>query len=331
MGKVLVTGATGFVGAALVKQLLGQGQQVRITVRRKSDLRNIQGLDVEMAEADILDADGLRTAIKGCSALYHVAGLYRTWMRDYGLLQQVNVEGTRNVLAAARDAGVEKVVHTSSIGALGLREDGKPSDENTAFNLYALQLPYEASKFESEQVALAFARDGLPLVVVRPALVMGEGDMYPTPSGKVVLDVLLGRIPSYFEGGIDVVDVADVAAGHILAMEKGVAGASYNLGCVSNFTTMQNLFGLIAAEGGVAAPRLRVPVFMALQWARLLTALSDYITHREPLATPANIQALAMKKRVDFSRAVSELGIPQTRLPAIIAKTVSWYRKEGYI
>ena len=330
MVKVLVTGATGFVGAAIVRRLVEKGLPVRITVRERSDRRNIQGLDVEEVTADVVDEKSIHRAVQGCSHVYHVAGMYRTWMRDYGQLARVNVTGTENVLKAALSCGIKKLVHTSSIGALGLKRDGSRSDENTPFNLHEYRLPYEKSKYDSEQVAFAYSKKGLPVVVVRPALVMGEGDIYPTPSGKIVLDVMRGKIPSYFDGGIDIVDVEDAAEGHILAMERGRAGEGYNLGNTDNFTNMKDLFGMIAAEGGVKPPQLRVPVFMAMAWAYAATAVSDYITHREPVATPGNIQALTMKKRVDFSKAVSELGLPQTPLRETIRRTVNWYRKEGY-
>jgi dihydroflavonol-4-reductase len=331
MEKILVTGATGFVGAALVKELLRKGHRVRITVRQNSNRRNIVGLAVEEVQTDILDREGMRRALDGCSRLYHVAGLYRTWMRDYDRLKKVNVEGTRSVLEAALEDGVEKVVYTSSIAALGLRQDGKLSDENTPFNLYHVKSPYDISKYESEKVAVEFYKKGLPVVIVRPALVMGEGDIYPTPSGNLVLDILKGKIPSYFDGGIDVVDVGDVAVGHIYAMEKGRPGESYNLGCKDNFITMKNLFTLIAEVGGVTPPKIRVPNCMALAWALTLTAISDHITHREPVTTPDSIRTLSLKRRVDFSKAVSELGIPQTPLRDIVARTVNWYRKEGYV
>jgi dihydroflavonol-4-reductase len=331
MGRVLVTGATGFVGSALVKKLVRQGRDVRITVRRGSDRRNIQGLAVEEIEADLQDIAGLRRAMKGVTELYHVAGLYRTWMGDYDQLRRTNVQGTEHVLKAAMEEGVRKVVHTSSIAALGVRTDGKPSDENTLFNLQHLRLPYEQSKYEAEVVATGYATRGLPLVIVRPAMVMGRGDIYPTPSGKLVLDVLKKRIPSYFDGAIDIVDVDDVADGHMLAMEKGVPGESYNLGCSGNFVTLKHLFGLIAETGRVKPPPVRVPRSGALAWAYALTVCSDWITRREPIATPANIRALSLKKQVDFRKACEHLQVPQTALTEIIRKTVRYYKEQGYV
>ncbi len=330
MKKILVTGATGFLGSAIVKSLLKQDAKVRITVRKESSRKNIEGLDAEILEADINDRESIYRAVNGCTHVYHVAGLYRTWMRDYDLLIRVNVEGTRNVLQAALDCGVEKVVHTSSIAAVGIRPDGKPSAEDIEFNLHYLKAPYEISKYEAEKVVFEYAEKGLNTVIVRPALVMGEGDIYPTPSGKLVIDVIKGKMPSYFDGGIDVVGINDVVAGHILAMEKGRKGECYNLGCIGNFAIMKELFNLIADEGGVRAPFMKSPRFMALSWAVLITAFSDYITGREPVATPSNIRALSIKKRIDFTKAVNELGIPQTPLKEVVKDTVEWYRKEGY-
>ncbi len=330
MEKILITGATGFVGAALVRKLLLQGRNIRITVRSESVHKNISGLPLEHVQADIRSRDDLDRAMDGCSQVYHVAGLYRSWMRDYAMLRQINVEGTRNVLEAARAAGVKKIVHTSSIAALGMTADGSPADENTAFNLQHLMLPYEQSKYEAELVVREYLNKGLPVVIVRPALVMGPGDFYPTPSGKIVLDMLHGRVPCYFDGGIDIVDVDDVAEGHILAMELAEPGETFNLGCQGNFTAMGDLFRLIARIGGVSAPFLRMPVSLTLGYARTLTFIADYITHREPLATPANIRILALKRRVDFSKALRVLGIPQTRIQDVVARTIDWYKKEGY-
>ncbi len=332
MEKILVTGATGFVGAALVRQLLRQGCDIRITVRSESDLKNVSGLPLEHVQADIRSRDDLKHAMDGCSQVYHVAGLYRSWMRDYDLLRQVNVEGTRNVLAAALAAGVKKVVHTSSIAALGMPADGSPADENIAFNLQHLRLPYEQSKYEAELVVREYINKGLPVVIVRPAMVMGPGDLYPTPSGKIVLDMLHGRVPCYFDGGIDIVDVDDVAAGHILAMEKAEPGESFQSGVPGQFYCHGRSFpGLLRASAEFMRPFLKMPLPL-YTWPMpgRSPCIADYITHREPLATPANIRILALKRRVDFSKAVRVLGIPQTRLHDIVERTIDWYKKEGY-
>ena len=233
--KTLITGGNGFVGSALAGKLVERGEEVRVTVRQGSNTRNIDGLPVEKVHADVRDERAVHEALKGCQRLYHTAGLYKVWLRDEKELHEVNVAGTRIVMREALRQGVEKIVLTSSVAALGIRENGLPSDESVRFNLWGTMLPYEVSKYESEETARALIEQGLPLVVVRPSLVLGERDFYPTPSGKLVLDVLHGRYHFYLEGGINLVDINDVVAGHLLAMEKGRVGESYNLG--NNKTT----------------------------------------------------------------------------------------------
>lgn len=331
MEKTLVTGATGFVGAAVVRALVEKGVAVRIMARQGGSRKNLEGLSFEEVSGDIKDREAVNRAVSGCSQVYHVAGLYRTWMKQYDELIEVNVNGTVNVMDACLLHGVKKVVHTSSIGALGIKLDGSPSDESTPFNLHHLKIPYEMSKYEAEKKVFEYHKKGVPVVVVRPALVMGQGDIYPTPSGAMAINVIKGKIPSCFDGGIDVVDVDDVAQGHLLAMEKGGAGESYNLGTPGNFTTMKDLFGLIAETAGVKPPGMVVPKTAAILWAYISTFISDFITGSEPPATPGNIQILSLKKRVDFSKAVSELNIPGTPLKKIVEKTVNWYTANGYV
>ncbi len=331
MEKVLVTGATGFVGSAVVKELVKKGFTVRIMVRRNSSRKNLEGLSFEEVSGDVKDREAVNRAVSGCSYVYHIAGLYRTWMKQYKELFEINVTGTENVMEACLRQGVKKVVHTSSIGALGIKQDGSLSDEGTEFNLRHLKIPYEISKYEAEIKVYEYHKKGLPVVLVRPALVMGEGDIYPTPSGAMAINVIKGKIPSCFEGGIDVVDVDDVAQGHILAMEKGVTGESYNLGTIGNFVSIKDLFALIAETAGVKAPKMVVPKPAALIWAYFSTLISDYITNSPPPATPGNIHILSLKKRVDFSKAANELNLPQTPLNKIVEKTVNWYKRHGYV
>ena len=328
--KTLVTGGNGFVGSAVVRKLTARGEEVRVTIRQGSNTKNIDGLKVERIYADIRDAAAVQNALKGCQRLYHTAALYKTWLRDESELSKVNVEGTRIVLAEALKEGVEKVVLTSSIAALGVTPDGKPSDEKVAFNLWHTKLPYEISKYEGEKVAWDFFKQGLPLVVVRPSLVLGERDIYPTPSGKMVLDILNKKYLAYLDGGINVVDVHDVATGHILAMEKGEVGESYNLGNNDNNLSLKEIFSLIAEIGGVSPPRFKTayPVVMALSYINLFIA--NHITHKPPLLTPGSLQILHLFKKIDSSKAIKELGLPQTPLRETISKTVAWYRENGY-
>jgi len=329
--KTLVTGGNGFVGSAIVRELLSRGEEVRVTIRKGSNTRNINDLDVEKVYADIRDDEAVRRALKGCQRLYHTAALYKIWMKDESVLHQVNVEGTRIVLSEALRRGVEKVVFTSSIAALGTTKDGKPSDERIAFDPGSTSFTYEISKYEGEKVAWYFFEHGLPLVIVRPSLVLGEKDVYPTPSGKMVLDVLNKKYLFYLDGGINVVDIHDVALGHILAMEKGKIGESYNLGNNHNNISLKELFSLICEIGGVSPPRLRISYTCAQAFSYICLFIANHITHRPPLLTPGALQVLHLFKKMDSSKAIKELGMPQTPLRETVTRTVKWYRENGYL
>ncbi len=328
--KTLITGGNGFVGSALAAKLVEQGEEVRVTVRQGSNTRNLDGLPVEKVFADVRDERAVREALKGCRRLYHTAGLYKVWLRDESELREVNVSGTRVVMREALRQGVEKAVLTSSVAALGVREDGRPADESVRFNLWTTRLPYEVSKYESEEAAWELLPEGLPLVVVRPSLVLGERDVYPTPSGKLVLDVLHGRYLFYLEGGINLVDINDAAAGHLLAMEKGRIGESYNLGNNANNISLKDLFSLIGEIAGVAAPRFKIPYAAAMAYANLSLVLANYVTRKPPLLPPGALQVLHLFKKMDSTKAIKELGLPQTPLRETIGRTVAWYRENGY-
>ena len=328
--KTLITGGNGFVGSALAQKLIERGEEIRITIRQKSTTRNIDGLEVETVYADVRDEQAVQRALKGCRKLYHTAALYKVWLPDEQELHDVNVEGTRIVMREALRQGVEKVVLTSSIAALGITENGKPSDEQVRFNLWDTRLPYEISKYESEEVAGEFVKQGLPLVIVRPSLVLGERDFYPTPSGQLVLDVLHGRYLFYLEGGINLVDINDITEGHRAAMERGKIGESYNLGNNSNNITLQELFSVIAEVGGVAAPRFKIPYGAALAYAHLSLLMANHVTHKPPLLAPGALQVLHLFKKMDSTKAIKELGLPQTPLRETIRRTVDWYRENGY-
>jgi len=328
--KTLITGGNGFVGSALARKLVEQGEEVRVTIRQGSNTRNIDNLPIEKVYADIRDAAAIKKSLRGCQRLYHTAALYKTWLRDEKELNQVNVGGTHTVLRQALREGVEKVVFTSSIAALGITEDGKPSDETVTFNLWNTKLAYEISKYESEKVAWEFLKQGLPLVVVRPSLVLGEQDIYPTPSGQLVLDVLQGKYLFYLEGGINLIDINDVTAGHRAAMERGKIGESYNLGNNHNNISLQELFSLIGEIGSVSAPRFKIPYPAALAFSYACLFMANYITHKPPLLAPGALQVLQLFKKMDSTKAVRELGLPQTPLRETITRTIDWYRENGY-
>ena len=328
--KTLITGGNGFVGSALARKLIEQGEEVRVTIRQGSNTRNIDNLPIEKVYADIRDETAIKNALKGCQRLYHTAALYKTWLHDEKELHQVNVGGTYTVLREALREGVEKVVFTSSIAALGITGDGKPSDEMVAFNLWNTKLAYEISKYESEKVAWELLKQGLPLVVVRPSLVLGEQDIYPTPSGQLVLDVLQGKYLFYLEGGINLIDINDVTAGHRAAMERGKIGESYNLGNNHNNISLKELFSLIGEIGGVSAPRFKIPYPAVLAFSYACLFMANYITHKPPLLAPGALQVLHLFKKMDSSKAVRELGLPQNPLRETIRRTIDWYRENGY-
>lgn len=328
--KTLITGGNGFIGSALAGRLVERGEEVRVTVRQGSNTRNIDGLPIEKVYADVRDRHAMHKALLGCRNLYHTAALYKVWLRDEKELYEVNVEGTALVMSEALRQGVEKVVFTSSIAALGIPPHGEPADEKVTFNLWNTRLPYEISKYESEKAAWKFVKQGLPLVVVRPSLVLGERDIYPTPSGKLVLDVLQGRYLFYLEGGINLVDINDVTEGHILAMEKGKIGESYNLGNNHNNIRLKELFSLIAEIGGISAPRFRIPYPAGLAYANLSLWMADHLTHKPPLLAPGALEVLHLFKKMDSTKAITELGLPQTPLRETIRRTVEWFRENGY-
>lgn len=326
----LITGGNGFVGSALARKLVERGEDVRVTIRQGSTTRNIDGLQVERVFADVRDEQAVRRALEGCQRLYHTAGLYKVWLPDERELHEVNVVGTRIIMEEALKQGLEKVVLTSSVAALGIRENGKPADERVPFNLWDTKLPYEVSKYKSEEAARALLKQGLPLVVVRPSLVLGERDFYPTPSGKLVLDVLHGRYLFYLEGGINLVDINDVTAGHMLAMEKGRVGESYNLGNNDNNLSLRELFSLIGEAGGVSVPRFKIPYKAALAYAYLSLLVANYLIHRPPLLPPGALQVLHLFKKMDSTKAIKELGLPQTPIRETIGRTVAWYKENAY-
>ncbi len=251
--RSLVTGATGFIGSNVARALIQRGDDVRVLVRADADRRNLAGLPVEIAVGDVRDARSLDRAVPGCRRVFHVAALYSFWAPE-PLLVEINVEGTRNVLAAAERAGVETIVHTSSVAALGTPSDGAAADETTPVDAGHIIGAYKRSKYHAEQVALEAAGRGQRVVVVNPSFPVGPGDVKPTPTGRVVVDFLNGRMPAYVDTGMNVVDVRDVAAGHALAAEKGRSGERYILGG-ENLTMREFLEQLAAVERAARAAR----------------------------------------------------------------------------
>jgi dihydroflavonol-4-reductase len=324
----LVTGATGFVGANVVRELLAHGRPVRALVRPSSDRRAIAGLPVEVCEGDLLDPASLVRALHGVRYVYHVAADYRLWTRDQGALIRTNVEGTRAVLRACADAGVERIVYTSSVGALGLPSDGSPGTESTPVALADMIGPYKASKFLAEEVAREWVARGLPVVIVNPSTPVGPWDVKPTPTGRIIVDFLQGRMFATLDTGLNLVDVRDVAQGHRLAAERGRVGERYILG--HRNLSLTELFSLLAGLTGQPAPRVRIPYPVAWCSAVVMEA-GARVTGREPRASLTSVRMA--RKRMYFSaeRAVRELGLPQTPIEDALAAAVEWFAAHGYV
>jgi len=339
--KVLVTGSTGFIGAAVARCLLGRGLDVRVLVRRDSGLGNLQGLNVEQAYGDLRDAASLRKALTGCLQLYHVAAHYALWAPNPQIFYDINVTGTRNLMEAARDVGVERIVYTSTIGTIGLPPGGSesglsPGDsprdtwgtEETPVSLEQMSGHYKRSKYLAEQEVLTLARAGLPVVIVNPSAPVGARDIKPTPTGQVIVDFMKGRMPAYIETGMNLVDVEDVAIGHLQAMEKGRIGERYILG--HRNLMLCEVFALLSRLTGVPAPTIKLPRLAVLPLAYMNQWLSDYVTHRPPRIPLEGVKMAKHIMHYDCSKAIRELALPQTPVDVALANAVRWFRDHHY-
>ena len=329
MSSILVTGGTGFVGANVVRELVALGASVRVLARRGSDRRALDGVKVEFVEGDLLDHASLAPAVRGVETLYHVAADYRLWAPDPAELHRVNVDGTRAILKAAGEAGVRRVVYTSTVGALGIPGDGTPGTEDTPVALEDMVGPYKTSKFLAERVAMEFARQGLPVVVVNPSAPIGPWDVKPTPTGKMIVDFMRGRMFATLDTGLNIVHVRDVARGHVLAAERGRVGERYILGHARGNLSLAQIGTLLAEVTGRPAPRLRVPYAVAWCGAACTEAVAR-LTGRPP-AVPLTAVRMA-RKRMYFSpaKAVRELGLPQTEPRQALHDAVRWFAEHGY-
>jgi len=324
---VLVTGATGFVGANVTRRLVDDGRRVRVLARPTSTLQALEGCAVELVRGDILEPDSLRPAFDGCGLVFHVAADYRLWARDPAQIYRNNVEGTRNVLEACARARVERVVYTSSVGTLGIPADGGPGIETTPVTLADMIGPYKRSKFLAERVAEEYAARGLPVVIVNPTNPIGPWEVKPTPTGQMIVDYLLGRMFATLDTGLNLIHVADVARGHLLAARVGRAGEKYILGCENH--SLAEIFGLLERITGIRAPRLRVPHALVTLVALGNEALAR-ATGRPPRVPLTGVRMA--RKRMYFSadKAVRELTLPQTPVERALRDAVDWFVAHGY-
>lgn len=324
----LVTGGTGFVGAHVVRALLAKGRSVRCLVRASSRRTNLEGLPVEYVEGDLSDRMSLARALASCETLYHVAADYRLFTRDPSDLFRVNVEGTRNVLEAAGEAGVRKVVYTSSVGALGLAPGGTPANETTPIRREDVVGNYKKSKFDAERVAEDLASKGLPVVIVNPSTPVGERDVKPTPTGQVIVDFLNGRMPAYVHTGMNLVDVRDVAEGHLLAAEMGRVGEKYILG--RRDMTLREILEALSRISGRSAPTLRLPHVVPM----IAAAVDEGVSRLLGKTPRVSLEGVRMSRHLmyfDAGKAVRELGLPQGPVEDALRRAVEWFRAHGYV
>jgi dihydroflavonol-4-reductase len=326
--KVLVTGATGFVGAAVARAVAATGADVRVLVRQDSELGNLDGLPVEHVHGDLRNPASLRHALAGCRQLYHVAAHYALWAKDPSIFYDINVTGTRLLMEAARNAGLERIVYTSTIGAIGLPEGGGLGTEQTPVSLAQMAGDYKRSKYLAEQEVLTFARAGLPVVIVNPSAPVGERDIKPTPTGQMIVDFMKGRMPAYIETGMNLIDVDDVATGHVRAMERGRVGERYILG--NKNLMLREIFEKLSALTGVPAPTIKLPRLAILPLAYANTWIADYVTHRPPRIPLEGVKMAKYRMHYDCSKAVRELGLPQPPIEIALEKAVKWFRDHGY-
>lgn len=325
--KTLVTGATGFLGSHVARALVARGETVRVLVRASSDLRALQGLEAERCAGDLRDPASLDRALEGVSRVFHVAADYRLWARDPSEIHESNVTGTRNLLEAARRAGAEKFVYTSTVATMAVPRTGGLPNEETQASVAEMVGHYKRSKFEAERCALQAAQSGQPVVIVNPTTPVGPGDWKPTPTGKIIVDFLNGRMPGYVDTGLNFVPVEDCAEGHWLAAERGRAGERYILG--SRNLTLKQMLDLLASASGRPAPRWKFPYGLAYV-AGCVDAGVSRLLGREPQIPLEGVRMARHKMFVDSSKAERELGFAPGPIEAALQRAVAWYESNGY-
>ena len=328
-----VTGATGFIGSNLVRELLARGHRVKALARPESDRRALAGLNAEIVAGGVADRELLRREMDGCEWCFHTAASYSLWLPDYTPMYETNVEGTHNVIEVASHAGCQRIVYTSTVGCIGLPKmvNGQvvPSTEADLADSRDLANDYKRSKWEAETIAAKFVRLGVPVVIVNPSAPIGPDDVKPTPTGQIIVNYLNRKLPAYLETGLNWVHVRDVAIGHILAAEKGVVGERYILGNSQGNLTMEQTLALLEEITGIPAPKIKIPHWIATAAAYVNEGIS-FITKKPPKAPLAGVRMAKHKMWFNPAKAISNLGLPQTPIKQAFADAVTWFRANGY-
>ena len=326
--KAFVTGATGFLGSHVARVLADQGADLRLLVRKTSNLKNLEGLKAETATGDLRDPASLEKAISGCDTVFHVAADYRLWVRDPNEMYRSNVGGTRTLLEAARRKGVQRVVYTSSVATIGFRTDGQPADEDSPVSLADLIGHYKRSKFMAEQLAMEAGRSGMHVVTVNPTTPIGEQDVKPTPTGRIVVDFLKRRFPAYVETGLNLVDVRECAKGHVAAFEKGRTGERYILG--GEDLTLKQILDKLGKITGLPSPRIKLPYLFAFAAGIVDEAVTGLLLRREPRATVDTVRMGKKKMFASSGKAERELGWKIVPVEDALRRAAEWFRANGY-
>jgi dihydroflavonol-4-reductase len=327
--KTLVTGSTGFLGSSVLRELINDGREVKALIRKGTSKKNITGLDIEIAYGDLRDIESIRSALNGCDILYHVAAYYSLWDRNKQLIHEINVKGTRNILRAAKEKDLKKIVYTSTVGCIGLNEDTTPATENTFFNKNTLSNDYKKSKYQAEQVALEFARGGLPVVIVNPSTPVGPRDIKPTPTGKIILDFMNRKMPAYIDTGLNLIDVKDCARGHILAELKGIPGERYILG--NQNMTLFEILTTLEKITGLKAPRIKMPFWVALSAGWACEMVANHLTGKPPSIPLAGVKMAKYFMYFDSSKAINKLGLAQNSVENALRQSVDWFKENNYL
>src|SRR5579859_2720336 len=329
-----VTGASGFIGSNLVRELLARGHRVKALLRPESGLQALAGLEIERVTGDLSDRELLKRETAGCDWCFHTAASYHLWLRDYQPMYATNVEGTRNVIEAAGQAGCKRIIYTSTVGCIGLTRlvngGAAAADENETVPETQLTNHYKRSKWQAEEVAAQLARKGLPVIIVNPSAPIGPHDVKPTPTGRIIVDFLNRKLPAYLDTGLNWIHVQDVAVGHVLAAEKGRLGERYILGHAQGNWTMRQTLGALEEITGIPAPKTRIPYSVALAMAYVNETIAS-VSGVPPRAPLAGVRMAKDKMWFNPAKAIRELGLPQTPPQEAFADAVAWFRANGYV